>query len=471
MKHVYGFSAMYTGLLFFSLAFAQPDTLWSSTIDVSKYDSPSSVINTPDGYIIAGYTSDMSYNNDYMVFKVDLNGSLLWSNLYSDPALEFEFAAEVIEAPEDNEYYIFGHAQVVGTPYTDLRILRIDGDGTLLEEKMFGEPNEDFVVSAAATSDDGYIIVGCEGIYPSFNIFLLKLDSQLNTEWRRSYFTSTQNPSVVIQTSDGGFLVAGTTEPSSSNSDCYLLKTDHTGVVEFETDFGSPIFDRIEDIIEVDEGSYMGLWAKNDPSPYSTVLVKLDSQGAILWENEHMGGRGNQMLINSDGTIVVTGVNAPDMWLMCADTLGNELWETRLNAGTLNHVGLAICPNGDGGYLVAAATNPAAGEADVWLLNFDSYTGIVWQNSSAEGLWISSIRPNPSASSVFMDFNMPVPSSALISIFDIAGRRIDSFQQYSLPAGINSFCWTPDETLLQGCYTVMIETSGYTASQPCVILR
>jgi len=60
------------------------------------------------------------------------------------------------------------------------------------------------------------------------------------------------------------------------------------------------------------------------------------------------------MLLNSDGTIVITGVYIHDMWLMCADALGNELWETRLNAGTLNHCGYAMSATDADGYLVAA---------------------------------------------------------------------------------------------------------------------
>lgn len=471
MKLTLGRLFLLISLFCASIVFAQPDTLWSSTYDISNWDSPESVLMTSDGYIVTGYTRDSDNVQDFMTLKVSFDGSLQWSNSYSDPTLEFPKACEILEAPADDEFYLFGSAQLIGTSYTDIRILRIDTDGNLLEEIMFGEPEEDFVVAAAATSDGGYIIVGCEGITSSENIYLLKTDSQLNTEWRRSYSTQSQFPSVVIQTSDGGFMVAGTTEPWSSNSDCFLFKTDPTGAVEFETICESSMFDRMEDICEADDGCYIGLWAKNSPSPYSTVLVKLDSQGVVLWENEHMGGRGSQMLLNSDGTIVVTGVFVPDMWLMCADTFGNTLWETRLNAGTLNHVGMAICPNDDGGYLVAAITNPAGGEKDVWLLNFDSYTGIIWENPTAEGLAISSIRPNPSAGPVFVEYNMPFLSSTHISIYDAAGRTVDSFEQPSIPAGSNTFCWTPAEETPMGCYTILVEACGTAASQRCVILR
>lgn len=459
-------------LLIPATAISQPDTLWTSTIDIEQHDASESVLRTSDGYLVAGHLFDGSYYN-YFVIKIDTDGSLMWENTYSDPALEFCGAYEILEAPENDEFYVFGSAQLIGTSYLDIRILRIDADGNLLEETMFGGAFEDWLYAAANTSDSGYIIACAEGNYPHMDIQLTKVDSQLDIEWQKEYGGTLEDyPSSVIQTSDGGYLVTGWTYSFGAQYvDCYLIKTDSDGNVEWETTYGSPLFDRMVDVCETDDGSFIGLWMKYNPT--STTIVKIDQMGTIEWKNEHVGRNASQLLQNDDGTIVITGVgvNNHSLWLMCADTLGNCLWETFLNAGFLNHCGHALCFSHEGGYFVAASKNFIRAELDIWLLNFENYTGINVEGPASVDLAISSIWPTPFQSSVFLEYSLPAAGSAVVSVYDAAGRIVDSFDQSILPEGSNSFCWTPDETLPAGCYTLMLEACGETASRRCVLLR
>jgi hypothetical protein len=215
------------------------------------------------------------------------------------------------------------------------------------------------------------------------NILLVKVDPQLNIEWQKEYGGTTGDfPSSVLQTSDGGYLVSGWTYSFDAQSaDCYLLKTDSDGTVEFETTYGTSQFDRLIDVCETDDGCYMGLWVKYFPT--STTIVQIDQQGNIEWMNQHMGRNASSLLQNDDDTIVITGVKSDNFLLMCADNLGNQLWETLLNAGTFNHCGMALYSNNIGGYFVAANTNPGAGMTYLWLLNFESYTGITIEDPAS----------------------------------------------------------------------------------------
>jgi len=50
-------------------------------------------------------------------------------------------------------------------------------------------------------------------------------------------------------------------------------------------------------------------------------------------------------------------------------------------------------------------------------------------------------RPNPSSSATRIDFALTFPSSADLSIYDTAGRRVSTLVHAALPAGRNSATW------------------------------
>lgn len=460
-------------LLFPASAISQPDTLWTSTFDIGHWDKAESVLKTSDGYLIAGYVADDNWYSDYHVIKIDTNGSLMWQNTYSDTTLVFCSAYEILEAPADDEFYVFGSAQLIGPNNHDVRILRIDSDGNILEETSFGSTFDDWVYCATSTSDGGYVIAGDRGTYPAMDVMLIKVDSQLNVEWQKEYGgSSIEYPSSVIQTSDGGYLVTGWTYSfGAQDADCYIVKTDSEGNIEFETTYGSPLFDRMIDVCETDDNNYMGLW--NKYNPHSTTIVKIDQDGIIEWQNEHTSRTANQILLNDDGTVVITGTERKtnDLWLMCADALGNRLWENIIKIGMLHTWGFALCHNDIGGYFVAAGICPISGGMDVWLLNFDSYTGITIENPLLTALSISRVSPNPFSGSVFMEYSIPVSGTAVISVHDAAGRIVASFDQPFLQTGPGSFCWTPEEDMPVGCYTLVLDSNGETVSRRCVLLR
>ena len=72
----------------------------------------------------------------------------------------------------------------------------------------------------APTSDGGYIIA-CSN--------LIKIDSEFNIQWSKPYgdwFAYS-----VIQTSDGGYALAGTIIFEGISSDAWLIKTDSGGII------------------------------------------------------------------------------------------------------------------------------------------------------------------------------------------------------------------------------------------------
>ena len=93
--------------------------------------------------------------------------------------------------------------------------------------------------------DDSYIFVGIKPTERSPTV-LVKTDVNGNQQWNKSFFDLGYAPSIQ-QTSDGGFILAGTvsyeTDTDAWFTDVRLIKTDSNGSEQWSKTFGLDGFD------------------------------------------------------------------------------------------------------------------------------------------------------------------------------------------------------------------------------------
>ena len=132
---------------------------WTKTYGGKKLEHAWSIVQTNDGgYALAGYT--MSYGagaNDFWLVKTDTNGNQLWNRTYGGTGSDFAYS--VIQT-SDGGYAIAGETSSYGAGYSDAYLVNADSAGNQLWNKTYGGTDNDGSWSVVQTSDGGYALAG-----------------------------------------------------------------------------------------------------------------------------------------------------------------------------------------------------------------------------------------------------------------------------------------------------------------------
>ena len=164
------------------------------------------------------------------------------------------------------------------------------------------------------------------------------MDYSGNTEWTKTFDGGgAERGRSVKESSDGGYIIAGTARAVNGNStDAWLIKTDSEGNEEWDKLLGGDMVDEFESLEEtIDNGIIMvGRTYSYGSGEDDVWLVKTDSQGDTLWTRS-FGGSGEDggysvMQTQDDGYIITGythsyGSGSPDIWLIKTDPEGNTV--------------------------------------------------------------------------------------------------------------------------------------------------
>lgn len=235
---------------------------------------------------------------------------------------------------------------------------RLGPDGTEIWTKNFSDINstdrdlnfysliktQDGNLAVAGVSDYGY-----QNSYK--NGFLAKMDTDGNIVWQKTFGgPHAQSFKQVIETSDGGFLLAGgcTTTSAANSSSLYAVKTGSQGELEWEythpNDPNDPIRHQAYTAVEDEFGNYILGGSIHQILHNSTdfYVVKLDLNGNFIWEtivDHQIGGQTREVFIKNNGNILACGWHAPNMMarpmIIELDPEGTFIEETEVNYSDL----------------------------------------------------------------------------------------------------------------------------------------
>ena len=201
-----------------------------------------SIIESNNGYIVSGLSSNGSCSNAKIILKVDSSGNEEWIKYYDSSWDNSVGYFNQIKETSDGGYITIGRIQPINNvteckPDGNIKILllKTDWEGNLEWTQSF-DTGENWVDPGANsvdhTNDGGYVLTYASKFGDNgFDISMIKLDSAGNQEWGKIFSGDEDDiPHKVHQTSDGGYMIVGATYSyGAGNSDLFLIKTDSEG--------------------------------------------------------------------------------------------------------------------------------------------------------------------------------------------------------------------------------------------------
>jgi hypothetical protein len=215
----------------------------------------------------------------------------------------------------------------------------------------------------------------------------------------------------LVATSDGGFALAGSTQPSTIElllkpADFWLVKTDANGVVEWNRTYGGAKEDYARSLVETSDGGYaLAGDTKSFGAGYADFwLVKTDAYGNMMW-NQTYGRAGYDVVYSlvetSDGGFALAGYTDPygveyeDFWLVKTDMYGNMEWNQTYGGAGIDSA-RSFVETSDGGFALAGSTDSfGAGDADFWLVKTDAYGNLEWSQTYGGAMPAPEPTPTP----------------------------------------------------------------------------
>jgi hypothetical protein len=458
-------------------------------------DRAHSVQETADGgYIVAGVTHSFGAGGaDAWLIKTDAYGDTLWTRTFGGDGLD---AAYAVQQTTDGGYIVAGVTRSFGAGGADARLIKTDAYGDTLWTRTFGGPDDDEAFAVLQAADLGYLLAGVTRSFGAggADAWLIKTDAYGDTLWTRTFGgTEDDGARSVDMTTDGGYVLAGTTASFGGGGDnVVLIKTGADGTMMWTRTFGGADADSGSAVRRTRDGGCIvtGSTRSIGAGEMDVYLVRTDFSGNLIWEKT-VGGpgieAGRDVRETREGGFVIAGTTyspgagGADARLIKTDADGDTLW-TRTFGGPGADAGLSVRQTTDRGYILAGGTTSSgAGGDDAWLVKTDpnGATGIGDGQTAPlpRAFRLAQNRPNPFNPSTTIGFTLPdaPPRRVSLAVYDLRGRRVRTLVDSALAGGDHRVHWDGrDEqgrTAASGAYLCRLEAGGSLLTRKMLLVR
>jgi uncharacterized delta-60 repeat protein len=273
---------------------------WSRAIGGTDDDYANSIQQTSDGgYIVAGYTYSFGAGSyDFLIIKLNSSGNIQWSRAIGGTGYD---EALSIQQTSDGGYIVAGYTNSFGAGRFDALIIKLNSSGNIQWSRAIGGTNGDYANSIQQTSDGGYIVAGGTNSFGTGgDILIIKLNSSGNIQWSRAIGGANNDDAVSIQqTSDGGYIVAGWTNSfGAGGHDSLIIKLNSSGNIQWSRAIGGANNDDAVSIQQTSDGGYIVAGSTNSfGTGFDFFIIKLDFSGNI-------SGCGNVLNVSPTNTSI-----------------------------------------------------------------------------------------------------------------------------------------------------------------------
>jgi hypothetical protein len=323
------------------------------------------------GYIICGRTFSFGNGNgDVYLIKTDENGDTLWTKVYGDIDTD---EANSVQQTNDGGYILVGCTSPCGSCDHKSYLIKTDANGDTIWTKTYESNNFKEIKSIKQTTDGGYIMVGLD-------CSLVKSDSNGTILWAKTYGgTGDDRANSIQRTTDGGFIITGTTNSfGAGNYDFNLIKTDSAGNLTWAKTYGGLNTDNANSVQQTSDGGFIiaGTTLSFGIGWSDFLAIKTDINGNMLWSKTYGTANGDWAYYiqqTNDGGYVIAGSTENDVYLIKTNANGDPLW-TKSYGGSGVDQGQSVQQTKDGGYIVAGYSDNSfdTQSADFYLIKTDA---------------------------------------------------------------------------------------------------
>jgi hypothetical protein len=331
---------------------------WVLTVGGSENEIPKDVITGHDGHIYVSATRFGGSPGQYLLLEIDAEGHVLGQTIWED--------------------VIGNHAETSGQFHHSVT------------------PLHDCGLLIASTTDEGAI--------GGLDVWLAKLDPGGTLLWQKALGGPGHdvNPSVV-ETRDGGILVAAMTESwaRSYDTDLWLVKLDPAARIIWQECLGG-FWDEYtfgsHKVVEAPDGTiFVTVNTRSFSGANDAWVVSLDPGGGILWQKSLGHGDIDDQLsaaalafvdgyLYLAGSDAMTGATVDAAWIVKMRPAGSIVWSRSFGTDHSTQAS-SVIPRGDGGIIVSGTTRDESFEGigyNAWVASLDPDGTIAWQKLIGE---------------------------------------------------------------------------------------
>ncbi len=321
-----------------------PVEIWNRTFGRAGLDKAYSVLQTSDGgFILAGGTGALGTEETHAwLIKTDENGKEMWNKTFGkrsgitaktvlqafDGGYVF-ISNNMLTKTDENGKYLWGKefigignsvinsiSQTKDGYYTlvsDTVLIKVDNQGNILWKKAFEKLADGWIDSIQQTKDGGYILAGNKIKDGAEDAWLFKIDSAGNEQWNTTFGGNGSDYAYYVQqTADGGYVFTGQTDSyGSGDFDAWLMKTNASGIEQWNKTFGGTFQDSTYFVQQTPDGGFILAGSRSYRNyGYEAWLIKTDGNGNLQWMKPFRGlGLGSVYSVNmtKDGGFALAG--------------------------------------------------------------------------------------------------------------------------------------------------------------------
>lgn len=454
-----------------------------------------SVQQTSDGgYILAGRTVSFGGNlqNNVYLIKTDSVGDTIWTKYYVGPSGDI---VREVEQTYDGGYIIVGETNSFGAGSHDIYLIKTDAQGDTAWTRTYGSTGWDEGYSVTQTSDSGYVLTGFfsdDSTSDVADAIVMKINSVADTTfWTRTFgaINGTHGDAgfSVQQTSDGGYVVAGLFASNDMNDQALLVKMDPSGDTTWLKSFGGVSSEKAWSVQQTSDGGFIvvGTTLSFGAGDFDVYVIRTDANGNTAWTKTYGGtdlDEGRSVWQTTDGGFIIAGftysfgAGSRDVYLIKINSFGDVLWE-KTYGGVSAEIGYSVQQTEDGGYIVVGETSSfGAGNLDVYLIKTDSLgnqiaTDVEELNSELPSKFsLIQNYPNPFNPTTNIEYSIPEESFVELKVYDVLGNEVATLINEEQSIGNYKTDFT-GVNLTSGIYFYQLRAGSFVQTKKMILMK